>query len=84
MAPRKGARGETPAFFFSIFLLMPKEIWSGFGAESPNSTGLEVPEHFQTKHKLGIAQLANLQRYAAVSFGAGEARKKQQFSRDTR
>ena len=25
------------------------------------------------KHQLGIAQLANLQRYAAVSFGAGQA-----------
>jgi len=31
-----GARGETPAFFFSIFLLMSKEIWPGvLGAGGP-------------------------------------------------
>jgi len=41
----KGHRGEAPAFFFSIFLLMPKEIWPGLGWK-PSSTGLEMAQHF--------------------------------------
>ena len=38
-----GARGGAPAFFFSIFLLMPKEIWPGLGWK-PSSRNLEAAD----------------------------------------
>ncbi len=44
-----GARGGAPAFFFSIFLLMPKEIWPGLGWK-PSSRQQTPPK----KHKWGL------------------------------
>ena len=49
---------------------MSKEIWSGLGAESPNSRSFEATiASKRIGAKLGAAQLAALQRCTAVRFG---------------